>query len=264
MKFFKMHAQGNDYIYFDLRERGLPAGDLSLFAQAVADRHTGVGGDGIVMLLPAGEESVHAAFRIWNADGSEAETCGNALRCVTAYLCDKLNVDSVFLRTAVGLRQGIIGESSVRVDMGLPGDACAMSAQGVDGWFVDMGNPHLVIFTDSLYREELMILGPRLEGGGAQGVNVHLVHIIDERTLEMMSWERGAGMTLACGSGACAAVQAARSQGIESHEVEVRQPGGTVSVRLDEESGHLWLEGTVSPVCTGRLDESFLIEAQRG
>ena len=261
MNFLKMHAQGNDYVYFDRREAGLPALKLASLARAVSCRHTGVGGDGMVMLLPADEEGVDAAFRMWNADGSEAEICGSALRCVTDYLCRELDVRAVNLRTVAGLRRGELTDNGVRVDMDVPSTPQPMHTSFGEGWLVRVGNPHLVLPVPELRQADIERMGPRLERSVPGGVNVHLMRM-QGAALEMFTWERGSGLTLACGSGACAAARVARELAPAAALFTVRQPGGKVRV-IPDEQGHYWLEGPVSRVCSGRLCEDFLATLTR-
>jgi len=250
MKFFKMHAQGNDYVFFDWRASGLPDVDPAHLARTVSNRHTGVGSDGIVMLLPADEPDVDAAFRMWNADGSEAETCGSALRCVTAYMTALCGSTRVTLRTVAGLRTGMVNGANIAVGMGRV-EELRSQEQGV---FVRVGNPHMVLWRRRLDHAEVLGLGPQLERSIPGGVNVHYVHVLDESTLEMETWERGSGFTLACGSGACACVAAALHAGLAHGAVEARQPGGSVWVSLQD--GELLLEGPVQHVFDGELKDT--------
>jgi len=250
MKFFKMHAQGNDYVFFDRRASGLPDVNPAQLARAVSNRHTGVGSDGIVMLLPADEPGVNAAFRMWNADGSEAETCGSALRCVTAYLAALGGPARVTLRTVAGLRAGAVNGANIAVGMGRVEELHPLE-QGV---FVRVGNPHLVLWRQRLDHAEVLGLGPQLERSIPGGVNVHFVHVLDDSTLEMETWERGSGFTLACGSGACASVAAAWQAGLAHGRTEARQPGG--SVWVSPQDGELLLEGPVQHVFDGELNDT--------
>jgi len=257
LKFTKMHSCANDYIYIHCDTFEITSPEfLSIF---LSDRHTGVGGDGVVLICPS--EQADAKMRMFNLDGSEGEICGNALRCVAKFLYDNGHVNSRTIRieTMSGIRDcyvytqnGLV--SRVRVDMGkaelnpaqipvaLPGDSIVNAPLSVAGkeyriTCVSMGNPHCVIFTDSVNLVALEKIGPRFENHEIfpERVNLEVVEVINRRTLKMRVFERGSGETFACGSGACAAVVASVLNGFcdQDSDIRVILPGGDLTIRYD-------------------------------
>ena len=251
--FTKMHGCMNDYIYFDcLRE---PLEDPAAVSVRLCDRHASVGGDGIVLICPS--DRADARMRMFNADGSEGQMCGNAARCVGKYLYERAGMkkDRLTLETLSGIRplcllveDGIV--RSVKADMGAPileGRSIPAAADGqvirrpldVDGrrWevtCVSMGNPHCVVFTDDPESLDLPAIGPKFENHPffPERVNTEFVRVIDRHTLAMRIWERGSGETLACGTGACAAVAASVLCGYcpKGETVCVRLRGGELRI----------------------------------
>ncbi len=256
LPFTKMQGLGNDYIYVE--EFGVPLENVSSLAQRISDRHYGVGGDGLVLM----GRSATADFRmrIFNADGSEAEMCGNATRCVGKYLFEKglVQGDRFTLETLAGIRslqlfcQGPT-VTSVRVDMGRPRLVPAdipMHAEGesfinreiaVNGrrykaTAVSMGNPHLVVPVQGLAGFDVPLLGPFFEHHALfpKRTNTEFVEVIDRDNIRMRVWERGAGETLACGTGACASAVACALTGATNRTVTVHLQGGTLLIEWDE------------------------------
>ena len=235
MKFTKMHGIGNDYIYFNCFEEKID--DPEALAVRLSDRHFGVGGDGIVLIMPS--DVADFRMRMFNADGSEGKMCGNATRCIGKYVYDKGLTDktSITLETLSGIKYLDLdvenGEvKKVTVDMGkavftakeIPvvsdkdevveeeltvGDRCDKIT------CVSMGNPHCVIFTENIADLDLEKIGPGYENNPKfpERINTEFAEYIDEKTLNMRVWERGSGETLACGTGACATVSAAVKTG---------------------------------------------------
>lgn len=274
VKFTKMHGAGNDYIYIN----GLDAvpDDLSLLARRISDRHFGVGSDGLVVIM----DSSVADFkmRMFNADGSEAEMCGNASRCIGKYVYDRGITDKteILLETLAGIKKLALevreGEVvSVKVDMGEPvlvpemipvksssKDAKVSEKEIIGGkefavTAVSMGNPHAVIFCDALTDALVLGAGPVLEHADIfpNRSNIEFVRTFDRSDIEMRVWERGSGETLACGTGACAAVVAAVLNGLTDRCVNVRLPGGNLEVTWDEDSNHVFLKGGAEIVADG-------------
>ena len=275
--FTKMHGAGNDYIYLNCME-GIPS-DPQLLSIAVSDRHFGIGADGLVLILPS--EVADFRMRMFNADGSEAEMCGNASRCIGKYvyekgLCDKTVIS---LETAAGIRilklsvtDNIV--TKVQVDMGEPilkpamipviSDGCSCIDQPieVEGKFfrftaVSMGNPHAVIFldkdTDKLDDYLVHHYGKLLENSSVfpHKTNVEFVIIDSPGHAVMRVWERGSGATLACGTGACATTVAAALNNLSNRRLEIDLAGGTLNVDWNEEDNHVYLSGGAEFIADG-------------
>ncbi len=260
LTFFKMQAQGNDYIYFDFTSEKAPDISFNELAAALSDRRYGIGSDGIVLILPPDDTRNDVRMRIFNADGSEAELCGTALRCVTGWLGKRLDRHEVRIETLAGIKTGLIVSTEPKlitsVSMGKPRLVAERTVQGSVGLEIDMGNPHFVIYDDEGPIREIMRIGPDIEHDPhfSHGVNVHLAVVENKTSLHMGTWERGSGPTLACGSGACAAVYAGIRLGkLSGNTISVHQPGGVVQVSYDDETGDITLSGEVSFVFTGAV-----------
>lgn len=275
MKFKKYHGAGNDYVYVDARAERK---DWQLLARAISDRHIGVGGDGLIILLPSNIADVR--MRIFNADGSEAEMCGNGIRCFVRFaLEENIRVavaDIVNVETAVGVlavtpiwEDGQMNRASV--DMGAPrlqpaeiplalkGDGPVMdhlltvADDSVKITGVSMGNPHAVVFLQEDVAEyPLHRVGPQVEVHPLfpNRVNFEIVNVLDRDRLQVRVWERGSGLTQACGTGACAVVVAARLHGLVDDQVDVDLPGGTLRVTWPGR-GTVILEGPIAEVFEG-------------
>lgn len=245
LQFTKMHGLGNDYIYFDCVRNPAPE-DPEKLSIKLSDRHFGVGGDGIVLIMPS--DKADFRMRMFNADGSEGAMCGNASRCIAKYVYERGLTDktTVTLETKSGIKTlDIHAENgiakSVTVDMGKPVVGAAAQPITTENGeyiytFVDMGNPHCVIFTDKSTNElELEKLGKPLENHEffPDRANVEFVNVLGKNDLRMRVWERGSGETLACGTGACATVTAAVTNGISpiNEDVNVHLRGGTLTIR---------------------------------
>jgi diaminopimelate epimerase len=272
IEFTKMEGAGNDYVYLDILENSLDVeyGDL---ARKIADRHFGVGGDGLVLIMK-GENAAHC-MRMFNADGSESEMCGNAIRCVGKYLYDRAHVEDrdFSIETLGGVKHLQVLETDgegratrLRVDMGTPilrgGDipvsfdrepVVGVEVRGYAGTAVSMGNPHFVIFVDEISDNHVLVDGPLLEKAPEfpKKTNVEFVRVIDRGTVEMRVWERGSGETLACGTGACASAVACVLNGLTSRGVDVRLLGGTLRIEWDEGSNTVFMTGPAREVFTG-------------
>ncbi len=283
LPFWKMHGTGNDFVVAEAPRVG-PAseeGAWPALARAICDRHRGVGGDGLLLVLPS--SVADRRMRIFNADGSEAEMCGNGIRCFVRYLLDRGLVEApdgrVQVETVPGVltaetrRSGAGDVAGVRVSMGRPAfDPAAIGAAlegpapvldlplavtpeggdevGLTLTLVSMGNPHAVCFLDGSPRAyPVERVGPAVERHPlfARRTNVEFVRVEGRGALEMRVWERGVGETQACGSGACAAVVAARLHDLVDDEVTVRLPGGEITVTWDGE-GSVLLDGPAAHV----------------
>ncbi len=287
--FTKMHGAGNDYIYVDAL--GTPTSididrtDLPDLARKISDRHFGVGSDGLIAILPSADADFR--MRMFNADGSEAQMCGNGSRCVAKYVYDKGFTDKtvISLETLAGIKilhlhvkDGVV--ESVTVDMGkallkrkdipVKGDPdTSMIKESVkvdDTAFeitaVGMGNPHGVIFVDKLTDRLIHHYGRLLEVDPIwpERANIEFVEVIDRNHMKMRVWERGSGETLACGTGTCATVVAAFLLGLSENEADVELLGGTLHIRYDEATGHVFMTGPAATIAEGVFFENSLTD----
>lgn len=269
-----MHGAGNDYIYIDAT-RDYPSINAPELARKVSDRHFGVGADGLVIIMRSDEADLR--MRMYNADGSEAQMCGNASRCIALLARSRGLVDSdtITLQTLAGIRTLRINRhadgsfASVSVDMGCPAfrDSClpaerddhhghklilATGEKAFTAVPVSVGNPHVVVFTDEITDELVNHYGPLLETHPRwpEKANIEFVRRISPSELEMRVWERGSGETMACGTGACAAAAAAWLLGADAPEIKVNLPGGVLRVSRDSR-GSLLLTGPAEFVADG-------------
>ncbi|MNJ32033.1 Diaminopimelate epimerase [compost metagenome] len=277
MEFTKMHGLGNDFLVF-YGEKALPE-DASYLAQKWCNRYFGVGADGLVFILPS--EQADFKMRIINSDGTEAEQCGNAIRCVCKYVYEKGYVlrERVTIETlGAGVQQAVLqtkasAVSSVRIDMGVPIlggrdipttlDVCPVldwpieaAGQRFSVTAVSMGNPHCIIYVDDPAAFDLSTWGPRLEVHPLfpQKTNVEFATITSFDRVEMRVWERGAGTTLACGTGACAALVASVLHGYTNRAAWIGLPGGDLYVEWDEADNHVYMSGPAETVFEGSVD----------
>lgn len=259
MHFTKMHGLGNDYLYV----YGEVPGNIAELSRRLSDRHFGAGADGMIYISPS--ETADYKMRIFNADGSEAKMCGNGIRCVGKYVYDKGYTDKTHLtvETLSGIktldmqvRSGKI--KYVTVDMGQAevGDDAEVLTDGktVSGTKVSVGNPHFVIFVDDISAVPLSTIGPAIEKNPAfpDGVNVEFVQILGDSRIRMRVWERGSGITLACGTGACASTAAAVSKGYcrSLIPVSVELDGGTLEITVND-SGAVKMTGPAETIYEG-------------
>lgn len=266
LPFMKMHGAGNDFVVIDSRGRGpvITAG----LARALGDRNRGVGFDQLAEITDSDQANFGLVF--WNSDGSQAGACGNATRCVSDYIMRDLGVDRVSLVTARGqLRAQRAPDGRIWVNMGLPQldwHSIPLS-QEVDHLHlplpgnpvaIGMGNPHCVHFVPDAEAVELAVLGPRAERDPLfpQRTNVEFVSLIAPERLRMRVWERGTGITLACGSGACAVAVAAHLRGLTGRRVALDVDGGALDVDWREDG--VWLSGPVARVFDGLLTPEFV------
>ncbi|MEQ8316284.1 MAG: diaminopimelate epimerase [Phycisphaerales bacterium] len=266
MRFTKMHGLGNDYVYVDaLTEPALEHMDWPALAIELSDRHTGIGGDGVILICPPRHDINHARMRTFNADGSESDACGNGTRCVARFARERLGMRTATLRIESGrrvLQCEPLEDGRACVDMGTPGlaladchvDASSLRSQGppsidVEGSLlvfsaVSMGNPHAVAFaSDNRWLGEDLAaesrrLGPVIEHHPAftERTNAHLVRIVSRAHAIVHTWERGSGPTRACGTGACAVLVAGVLAGLLDHEAVLSLPGGDLRVSWKPES----------------------------
>jgi diaminopimelate epimerase len=275
MRFTKMHGAGNDYIYVDCFAQPAPQRPAEL-ARRIADRHFGVGGDGLILICP--DPQADARMRMFNADGSEAEMCGNGIRCLAKYiyehgLCRKETLRIATGRGLLALKLDVAGGrvSRVVVDMGepilrcdlvpttLPGNPVVDAELAVAGrrllaTCVSMGNPHCITFVDRLSDDLVLGLGPQIETDAhfPRRTNAEFVEVLSPHEVQMRVWERGAGETLACGTGACAVCVAGALSQRTARKILAHLPGG--DLELDwADNGHVYLAGPAVEVFSGEI-----------
>lgn len=264
MKFWKMNGAGNAFVIFD--GRGAALGLSPEQVKAVADAQTGVGADQVIALEPSLRADVF--MRIWNRDGSEAEACGNATRCVAHLVMEETGRDQLVVETVVGrLKATREGPARIAVDMGSPllkweeiPLAERMDTRGIDlkigpidapylqlPGAVNMGNPHVVFFVPDLDAVDVKAVGSLVEWHPLfpQGVNVGFVQVLARDEIRLRTWERNAGQTLACGSNNCAAVVAAARRNLTDRKVLVHNDGGDITIHWDETTDHVIMTGPV-------------------
>lgn len=275
MKITKMHGLGNDFIVFF--DEGTIELDVTDMAQRLCDRHTGIGADGLVIVMPS--EVADVRMRIINSDGSEAEMCGNGIRCFAKYAYDRkiITKDIFTVETLAGIMTPeIIAEDGVaklvKVNMGKPtftASAIPMAVEAekvidytidVDGTFyvvssVLLGVPHTEVFVDDVQTVPLTVLGPKIEKHPLfpKGTNVNFVQVVNENTVKVRTWERGAGATLACGTGSCSSAVMAHEKGLTGRSVDVQLYLGTLHIDYDED-GTVYMTGPAAEVFSLELE----------
>ncbi|MEW4489997.1 diaminopimelate epimerase [Thalassoglobus sp. JC818] len=273
MKFTKMHGAGNDYVYVNCFEETLPE-DLPALARAVSDRHTGIGGDGLILICPTDEADVQ--MRMFNADGSESEMCGNGIRCVAKYAYDHGIAPREEMKILTG--NGVLTvqltienqkATQVRVNMGQPileaskiptklegapplRQPLRVGGKTLEVTCVSMGNPHCITFVDEITDEWVHGVGPHIEIHPAfpNRVNAEFIQIVSPSEMIMRVWERGSGETQACGTGACASAVAAVLNGLTERTVLCHLPGGDLTLEWAE-SGDVYMTGPATEVFSG-------------
>ncbi len=276
--FIKMHGLGNDFVVLDHRSSAVRVGAAA--ARAIADRRTGVGCDQVISIEPAGNPAADAFMRIHNPDGGEVGACGNGTRCVAALLFAETGGTEAVIETLGGLLHArAAANGRVSVDMGAPklgwdeipvahemdtlrleltlGPASAPVLSDPVG--VNMGNPHAVFFVEDAKAIDLATVGPMLERHPLfpERANISVAEVLSPDAIRLRVWERGAGITQACGSGACATAVAAARRGLTERRVRIRLDGGELAIdwRAD---GHVDMTGPVATSYTGVLDPSLL------
>ena len=273
MRFTKMHGIGNDYVYVDCFDEQVS--DAAALAPVISDRHTGVGGDGLILIMPS--QTADVRMRMFNADGSEAQMCGNGIRCVAKYAYDhgRTRANPMRVQTVAGVKTieltldgGKVAAATV--DMGEPilngpdipvavdanpvvdapisagGQMLAMTC-------VSMGNPHATLYVDDVAAVDLAHLGPVIENDVVfpERVNVHFVQVHSPGEVTMRTWERGSGITLACGTGASAVCVAGVLTGRSGREILAHLPGGDLRLEWRESDHHVYMTGPAAEVFTG-------------
>lgn len=276
MKFTKMHGCGNDYVYVNLFEEKVE--DPAAVAITVSDRHFGIGSDGLITIGPS--EIADFRMRIYNADGSEAEMCGNGIRCVAKYVYDHKLTDKteIAVESGAGIKYlSLTVEEDkvvlVRVDMGEPileaaqipvvsdmnpvvGETIEVGGKEWKMTCVSMGNPHAVIFVDDVEHFPLEEYGPLFENHEKfpKRTNTEFVQMISRNEASMRVWERGSAETWACGTGTCATVMACILNGFSEDTVLVHLRGGDLTIEYDRKSNHVFMTGPATEVFSGEIE----------
>ncbi len=283
MRFTKMHGAGNDYVYIDCFSQSVPD-DLPGLARRISHRHFGVGGDGLILIRPS--EVADARMQMFNADGSEAEMCGNGVRCVAKFVYDHgiARKETLRIETAAGIlpievvvRDGVA--VAARVDMGepilqpprIPTSLAAEKETVVDERLliagrefsvtcVSMGNPHCVIFVEEASDELVLGIGPQIERDERfpQRTNVEFVEVRSPTEVVQRTWERGSGETWACGTGASAVCVAGVLSGRTERTIVNHLLGGDLELTWDAQTNHVWMTGPAEEVFTGEWPDSGL------
>jgi diaminopimelate epimerase len=271
--FLKMHGLGNDFVVLDCRHR--PVAVDAAAARALADRRTGIGCDQVILIEPARHPRAHAFMRIRNPDGSEAEACGNATRCIADRLWQETGDRRLCIETVAGVLEAeALPDGQIAVDMGpvRTGWHEIPLARPMDTDHVELrlgplaapvctniGNPHATFFVADAEAIDLVALGPKLEHDPLfpERANIGVATVHDRRHIRLRVWERGAGLTRACGSGACAALVAAHRRGLADRRARLVLDGGTLDIAWRED-GHVVMSGPVALAFEGSFEESLL------
>lgn len=275
LRFTKMHGLGNDYVYVDVFEQQIA--DPPALARRIADRHRGVGGDGLILVAPPEGAAADVRMIMFNADGSRSQMCGNGVRCVAKFAYERgrsranpmrVQTDRGVLTLELALKEDQVEQ--VRVDMGEPileparipvalAGAQAVNAplplpdRALTMTCVSMGNPHAVIYVDDTQRVPLREWGPQIERHPLfpERVNAHFVQIIEPQHVRMITWERGTGPTQACGTGAAAVCVAGVLTGKSQRDVRISLPGGDLQLEWNQASNHVFKTGPATDVFDG-------------
>ena len=277
LKFTKMHGLGNDYVYIDAINQKVE--NKSELAKFVSDRHFGIGSDGLILICPS--DKADFRMQMFNSDGTEAEMCGNGIRCVGKFVYDKglTKKETITIETLAGIKtlKMTIENGKMKlakVDMGkpileakeipviskeMPVKNLTLKAEDKEFKFtcVSMGNPHAITFIDeNVNNFDICKYGKILEVADVfpKRTNVEFINVIDKNTLKMRVWERGAGETLACGTGACATAVASILNGYTSREVTVKLLGGDLKIEWNEKDNHVYMTGPATTVFEGNLE----------
>lgn len=287
-EFAKLHGLGNDYIYLNAFTEQIEEYDLSELARILSDRHFGVGGDGIILIMPS--EIADFRMRIFNSDGSEAQMCGNGIRGIAKYVYERNMTDDTTISVETGagvLRVALTVEDdsvvAATVDMGIPrlnrseipmlGEPAnepvidhpfEVNGNSFEVTCVSMGNPHCVIFVDDADHFAVDEVGPLIENHELfpERINVEFVTVLDREHINMRVWERGAGETLACGTGASASVVAAVLTDRTGRQVEVELLGGPLRIEWHQDE-HVFMTGPITEVFAGQLNEQLIAPARK-
>ena len=277
LKFTKMHGLGNDYVYMDYTKVDVPK-DISNLAQFVSNRHFGIGSDGLILICKS--KTSDFKMRMFNADGSEAQMCGNGIRCVGKFVYDKglTSKTEITIETLAGIKnlklQLVKGKvETVEVDMGEPileperipvianekkKKNLKLQAEEKEFIFtcVSVGNPHAIAIVDNLKDFDVEKYGKKLEVDKhfPEKANIEFIQIVNKNTIKMRVWERGSGETFACGTGASAVAVACNLNGLTKDEVTVKLLGGDLKIKWNKENNHIYMTGPAVTVFEGELE----------
>ena len=268
IEFTKMHGLGNDYIYIDMtnkQKNNIEENELPKIARFLSNRHFGIGGDGIILI----EKSEIADFkmRIFNSDGTEAEMCGNGIRCFAKYIYENglTKRENLKIETLAGIKEIKLIKNDknkiekIEVNMGIPKIEEKIRLKILDKEFeitnISMGNPHAVIFVDNVEKVDLEKYGPAIENNKyfPNRTNVEFVEILDKNLVKMRVWERGAKETYACGTGACATVVAGYINNLNKRKVKVLLKGGELEINWKEKTNEIYMTGIATEVFKGKI-----------
>ncbi len=278
LEFTKMTGLGNDYIYVDCTN-GTKIKNVSEVTKKLSDRHFGIGADGLILIDKSENEDADFKMRIFNSDGSEAEMCGNGIRCVAKYIHDNklFDKDKISIETLAGIKKVKLLEeptgdcNEVIVDMGeplfqdnnIPYDVFEAFNKDLDldvkdgkmrFTVISMGNPHAITFVEDVNNIDITSYGPEVENNPVfpNRTNVEFVQIIDKNNIKVRVWERGVGETFACGTGACAAVVACGLNGYTDENVNVELPGGELEIEWGKDN-HIYMKGPAKTIFVGKI-----------
>ena len=269
MKFTKMQGTGNDYVYINCFEETVERPEE--LAVKVSDRHFGIGSDGLILICPSGQADCR--MKMFNADGSESEMCGNGIRCVGKYVYDHhiVEKDEFDVETKAGIKHLKVTDEGgkavlITVDMGIPEvtgevpEPITIAGRSYEFIGISMGNPHAIYYMDEIDGLDLEAMGPAFETHARfpERTNSEVIQVIDRSHLRMRVWERGSGETWACGTGATASAVASVLSGRTENTVEVELKGGILSITWDRESGHVYMTGPAVEVFQGEFDPENL------
>ena len=278
LQFTKMHGLGNDFVVVDAISQCLEMEEVPMLSKKLCDRHFGIGADGLILVLPSVENAL--TMRIFNADGSEPQMCGNGMRCFAKFVYEtgRLSQPVFSVSTLAGVMvptltiengqvvdievdmgEAILQRSKIPM-LGAQTEVVVREALEVDGasyevTCVSMGNPHCILFVESLVDVACDVLGHKIETHSVfpEKTNVEFVQILNRKEASMLVWERGVGQTLACGTGACAVVVAGVLNGLLDRDATVHLPGGDVKIQWRESDGHVVMTGAAQTVYQGEI-----------
>ncbi|MEG2784127.1 MAG: diaminopimelate epimerase [Lachnospiraceae bacterium] len=265
MRFTKMHGLGNDYVYVNCTEETIK--NPKEMAQRISDRHRGIGADGLILICSS--QVADFKMKMYNLDGSQGKMCGNGIRCVAKYVYDHhlTRKTTITIETLSGIKtvQMFLEHqkvANVTVDMGVPiilaiNEPIKVLGMEYQITELSMGNPHAVIYQEDIYKLNLQKIGPQLEYHRRfrERTNIEVAHRIDAHCVEMRVWERGAGETMACGTGACAVAVASVLNHLTDREITIRLLGGDLFICWKLEDGHVYMTGPATTVFEGILEE---------
>lgn len=266
--FTKMHGIGNDFVIFDGRKEAIRLNAKQ--AVKLADRRTGIGCDQVIVMEASSKADLF--MRILNADGSEVSSCGNATRCIAWLIMQESEKDTAMVETRAGIMHAMkAGNNSIRVDMGMPefGWQEIPLAKAADTAKLDithgelhspaavsMGNPHMIFVVKNVEAVDMQEAGKALEHHPLfpERANVSVAQIIDKKHIKLRVWERGAGLTLACGTAACATLAALHNHGLVDAHADIALPGGVLNIEWDKATQHIFMTGAVASIFTGEVE----------